>query len=282
MKILVPTDFTEISEYGLKVARDIAIKNQAEIYLVNYIQPIADDFKATGDTTLPNFEEQAFIIELTKKNSQLIHDLALKYGNEVTIKPVIEVDYFESAMEHFIKEKEIDLVVMGTSGERSYDELVFGNHTEKIIRISSCPVLSIKHYYSAFNPKSLVLAVDLETEGSVELSYFKNFAQLFDATVHFVHVVKNKKKITPELTAQLEKEAQTFGFVSYTTSIIVGSNKEETLEGFAKQKKADLIGITTRAKNGLINLFMGSLAGDLVKENETPALTMTVNMDKSN
>jgi nucleotide-binding universal stress UspA family protein len=283
MRILVPTDFSEIAEYGLQVARDIALKNNAEIYLVNYIEPIAEGgFSATGDITNNDFEAQAFLIELTKRNSQLIHDLALKYDkDQLTIKPVIEVDHFEGAIEHFIKEKKIDLVVMGTSGERSYDELIFGNHTEKVIHISSCPVLSVKQYTRKFEPRSMVLAVDLDTEGPAELSYFRDFADWFDATVHFVHAVKNQKHLTEKRKELLDKEAKAYGFKSYTATIIVNKNKEEAVAQFAREKQADLIGVTTRARNNFIKLFFGSFAEEIVKGADTPALTLTINTDKN-
>jgi nucleotide-binding universal stress UspA family protein len=284
MKILVPTDFTDISEFGLQVARDIALRNSAHIYLVNYIEPVAQGgFSATGDTMQNNdFEAQSYLIELTKRNSQLIHDLAMKYeSDKVIIKPVIEVDYFEGAMEKFIKEKEVDLVVMGTSGERSYDELIFGNHTEKIIRISNCPVLSVKNYAGKFEPASMVLAVDLDTEGPVELSYFKKFAEWFDASVHFVHVVKNQKQVTEKRKELLEQQAKAYGFKNYTTTVRPGKNKEEAVAEFAGEKKADLIGVITRSRSSFVNLFFGSFAEEIVKDSSTPALTMPANMDKN-
>lgn len=283
MKILVPTDFSEVSEYGLKVARDIALKNEAEIYLVNYIEP-ADErgFSATGDiSTRASIAAEAFIIEMTKKNSQLIHDLALKYEKDhVTIKPVIEVDYFEDAMDQYIVDKGIDLVVMGTTGERSYDELIFGNHTERVIRISHAPTLSVKSYDHKFEPRDMVLAVDLTTEGSVELAYFKRFADWFHATVHLVNVNKQKNAADQVLREKMENEAQQAGFTSYTINVINGKEKKKSLESFAAEKKADLIGVITRARSPFINLFFGSLTEKLVKETDKPTLALTVNMEK--
>lgn len=282
MKILVPTDFSDISEYGLKAARDIALSANAEIFLVNYIEPaVENNFSATGDTsTRANIEAEAFIIELTKRNSQRIHDLAKKYQNDrVIIKPVIEVDYFEDAMDQFIKEKGIDLVVMGTTGERSYEELMFGNHTERIIRVSHAPTLSIREYTRRFEPKSIALALDLSTEGQAELAYLKIFADHFDAVVHMLHVSKSK---SAEATAlkQLDEKARQAGFKQYTVNVINSKDKKSSIESFAADKHADLIGVVTRARSGFISLFFGSLTQELVKDADLSAPVLSMNMGK--
>lgn len=277
MKILVPTDFSDIAEFGLQVARDIAVKSKADIYLINYIEPLAErDFSATGDGSTTNFEEQAYMIELTKRNSQLIHNLALKYeDNDINIRPVIEVDHFENAMEHFIKEKDIDLVVMGTSGERSFDELIFGNHTERVIRISNCPVLSVKSYAKKFDPVNMVMVIDLESEEPFKFKFFKDFANLFGATIHFLYVTKNKKHATEKLKARMDTEAKAHGFVDFTIDIRVSRRKEEAVIDFAKEQNADLVGVAKKSKNSLINLFFGSFTEEIIKEEDAPVLTLT-------
>jgi nucleotide-binding universal stress UspA family protein len=170
---------------------------------------------------------------------------------------------------------------MGTSGERSYDELIFGNHTEKIIKVSSCPVLSVKNYNKRFEPKSMVLAVDLESESPIELSYFRKFAEWFNATVHFLHIVKNQKHSTPELKEQLDIAAKAYGFTNYTTAIVANKTKEDAISKYAQEKQADLIGVITRARNSFVNLFFGSVAEEIVKEANTPALTVPMNSGKN-
>lgn len=280
MKILVPTDFSEISEYGLQAARDIALRTEAEIFLVNYIEPaVENDFSASGDvSTLANIEAEAFIIELTKRNSQRIHDLAQKYQRDgTTIKPVIEVDYFEDAMDQFIKEKGIDLVVMGTSGERSYDELVFGNHTERIIRVSLAPTLSVRDYARKFEPKSIVLALDLVNEGQAGLAYINKFAGYFDAEVHLLHVTKNKNA-EAEALKKLEEKARQAGFNRYTVNVVISKDKKNEIETFAADKRADMIGVFTRGRPAVASLFFGSLTQELVKDADisTPVLSIKV------
>lgn len=281
LKILTPTDFSDISEYGLQVARDIALQIDAEIYLINYVEPPQQpSFTATGEIASKyDVEAEAFTIALTKRNSQRIHDLALKYQSDrVKIKPVIEVDSFKEAMNHFIKEKDIDLVVMGTSGETAFEEFFSGNHTEQVIRVSNCPVLSVKDYKGRFEPSSITLAIDLSTEGAEELQYFKKFAEWLKATVHFVHVGK-KEGERAKAEEKMREEAERSGFPDYTVNFIYGKSKDDLIKRFAAEQGSDLIAVTTRARSGLVNLFMGSFSEEMVKEAKPPVLALTVNME---
>ena len=42
-----------------------------------------------------------------------------------------------------ISEKEIDLVVLGTSALHGFERLVFGSTAEAVLREASCPVLTV-------------------------------------------------------------------------------------------------------------------------------------------
>jgi nucleotide-binding universal stress UspA family protein len=40
---------------------------------------------------------------------------------------------------------EADLIVLATHGRRGVSHLVFGSNAEKVVRLSPCPVLTVKH-----------------------------------------------------------------------------------------------------------------------------------------
>ena len=39
----------------------------------------------------------------------------------------------------------VDLIVLATHGRRGASHLVFGSNAEKVVRLSPCPVLTVKH-----------------------------------------------------------------------------------------------------------------------------------------
>ena len=45
----------------------------------------------------------------------------------------------------YARESEMDLIVMGTHGRTGLGHLLIGSVTERVVRKSPCPVLTVKH-----------------------------------------------------------------------------------------------------------------------------------------
>ncbi|MGK7392973.1 MAG: universal stress protein [Candidatus Cyclobacteriaceae bacterium M3_2C_046] len=280
-RILIPIDFSDISLYGLQTAIDLNQKLNGEIIILNYVEPVQDkSFSATGDAyKKEDMEAQVFMTELIRKNNQRMEDIVAKYPDS-NISYKVKVGNYSDAINDFISEERIDLVVMGTSGESTFTEFFVGNHTENIIRDANCPVLAVKNYTSSFNPGSMVLAVDLSTEGKVELVYIRELAQKLNMKVHFLHVVSSSSKVDEKHKTELEHLASGNGFSNYTVHLKADSNKEKAIQAVVNEAKADLLAVTTHARKGLSHLFSGSLSEDMVKQADVPVLVLTVNMEK--
>ena len=284
LKILVPLDLSEISLYGLNLAFNISKRIDSHIILLNYVTPPEDKtFTATGEASKKVGQEaDRFTLELAKKNKSRMEALVSEYSDnksQTKFSIRVEIDFFEDAIDDFIKANNVDLVVMGTSGESTFKEIFLGNHTEKVIRISNCPVLSVKEPVKDFNPDQMVLATDLSTESKVEIDFFKRFAGWFQSKMHILHIVSKEKDINDKLKQDLDNYAHQHQFTDYQIHIKSGSKKDAVIKNFADEIKAGLLGVTTHARSGLSNLFLGSLSEDLTKEAERPVLVLTIKME---
>ena len=281
-KILVPLDLTDISEFGLQLAAHISNHIDVEIIMLNYVNPPTEGgFSSIGDITSEAelAEDHAFLAATVKKNKQNMEELISKYAahNKAQFKPVLQIGKFEN-INDYIKTNRIDLVVMGTSGESTFSEFFLGNHTEQVIRVSECPVLSVKQPVEKFEPSEMVMATDLHTGNDIEVNYFRELASWFNSKVHLLHVVKDEKQATIEKENEVDQYAKNHGLTNFASHVLSG-DKEEVIKYFVRSHKIGMIGITTRAKGGLNNLFFGSLSEDLVKELDIPVLVLTVNME---
>jgi nucleotide-binding universal stress UspA family protein len=151
-RILVPTDFSEQAENALKVAAQLAKKNESEIYVLNSLE-LPTHLSSSGDNgAMP---ESLFFIKLAEKyfeellkkpylDGLLIHEAIIGHGE--VYKDVNEV----------VKEKNIDLVIMGSQGTNGFMELFIGSNTEKVVRTSEIPVLVIKNNHEDFKTDNFV------------------------------------------------------------------------------------------------------------------------------
>jgi len=137
-KILVPTDFSEGSEPAVQYAAMMARVLKAHVCLVHVIQPYA--------------------YAMTETFNVVDHYSALKAIAEPMLDQVrkglqkagltVETDLLSGVAHREILEKArrtgADLIVMGTHGRSGVDHLLLGSVAEKVVRLSPCPVLTIR------------------------------------------------------------------------------------------------------------------------------------------
>ncbi|MCF8234745.1 MAG: universal stress protein [Bacteroidales bacterium] len=274
-RIVTPTDFSKLSDYGLLMALQIAKKLNAEIFLLNIIYPPqGTTFSAYGDVNkLPRNEQDRFTVELVRKNLQRMEALQEKYKSySIKMEPGIEFGNLKNGIDQFIVNNDIDLVVMGANSSQNFVEHFVGNNTEKVIRVSKCPVITTKREIKSFEPKNLVIPLDVDNELFEGLEKIVEFGEEVNGKMHLLHIL-NSSGLTTEVSLQrLEKVAKDYRIKDYTLNTIDEKNAVQGVNGFAKRIKADMIAMITHGRKGLKNLIFGSMAEELIKENEIPML----------
>lgn len=279
-KILVPTDFSEDSINGLDIAIKIAEITESEIYLINTIDPpTSGSFSATGDVFQKGDEEAAlYMAQLTRANRIRLQKLVDTHATaDISITPAIVTENLQEGVTNFIARHNIDLIVMGTSGQRTFSEYFVGNNTEQIIRISDCPVLAVRKSTPDFKVENIVMATDLDTKALEGITHIKKFASNFQAALHVLHVITSEEDSPAEVYSNLESFAGRHHLANYSLNMVHNSDEEEGIMQFAREKNADLIAVITHGRTGLANLVLGSVTEELVKEANIPVIS--VNMD---
>ena len=142
--ILVTTDLSEHSRVAFPIARKIAEATQAKLHLLalkeNLLQtamiysmdvPICPD---------PSIEERMH----ARLASQLEEIRTTAFGNLKPESHLLEATgpiHYEILQ--FAASKAIDLIVMATHGRSGISRLLIGSVTERVVRESACPVLTV-------------------------------------------------------------------------------------------------------------------------------------------
>jgi nucleotide-binding universal stress UspA family protein len=145
-KILLPTDGSLNAQRAGNHALWIADKNNAEIVVlnvidVNYLQPsYLPSFKKNLDNCLRDEGNKA--LQSFKKD--VLESQCQGFCKNIKFTTMIKEGKPYLMILKTIKEKNIDLVIMGASGIHGVDQFILGNVTERVLREAKTPILVVR------------------------------------------------------------------------------------------------------------------------------------------
>lgn len=270
-RILVPTDFSEHAEDALKVAAQIAKKNDSEIILLHMLElPHQSNDAILGGISIP--ETMLFM----KKANETLDEVASKpYLDGIAVTEVVKMDKPIHGITQISKDYDVDLIVMGSHGSTGIEELLIGSNTEKVVRNSEIPVLVIKNNITDFNASNIVFASDFSDEAKKPFEKLLNFTKLFDSKLHLVTIcTPNSFKPTHVSEKAMTDFISQFNISNYTTQIYNDTNIEKGIINFSNKINADLIGMCTHGRTGFAHFFNGSISEGLVNHAVRPVITL--------
>jgi len=146
-KILCPVDFSEFTDEILVYAVNIANRFNSELHLIhvipnlNYFTPYESFLTPENLVAI----ERNIEGEVGKDFDKITKKLNLPF------KRIVKTGVTFVEIIDYIKQQEIDLVVMGTHGRSGIEHILIGSVAEKVVRKSPCPVLTVRPRGKAFS-----------------------------------------------------------------------------------------------------------------------------------
>ncbi|MGH9392036.1 MAG: universal stress protein [Vicinamibacteria bacterium] len=139
-KILCPVDFSESSDRALDYALALAKRHGGHVAVMHVLPTVLADPDLYPYLTEPVLASGEARDQAYRRLGDFVHRaLADGIGAEVILE---DGDVVEEVLKT-AKRLESDLVVMGTQGRRGFRRLLLGSVTERVLRLSEAPVLSI-------------------------------------------------------------------------------------------------------------------------------------------
>lgn len=274
--ILVPVDFSDYSEYALKVAASIAKDEKAYIIALHML-----DLQTAlmNESESYQLERTAFMLELAKKRFKKFLDK--DYLKGIKVSPMVKHFKIFSEINEIVEQENADLIVMGSHGATGFKELFLGSNTEKVIRFSEVPVLIIKNELQDFEFSNIVYATDLSKESVGAYIRMKSIVEDFGGKMKVVHV--NTPYDNFRTSSEMDAEANEFFTTAEGNSeslkdvaFVCDRTVEKGILSYANSSGADLIAVSTHARKGLSHVFRGSLSEDIANHASLPILTVKI------
>ena len=192
--ILFATDFSPAADAAAPFAIQTARSYGAKVYGVHV--NALNDYAAVAPEAwtvmveAPEKEAKGQIQRLNEQLHGMEHEVVIGQGN------------ITETIANMIKEKEIDLVVVGTRGRTKLGKALLGSLAEQILRQAPCPVLTVGPHVTmelAREPKvrEILYATDLAAEFPAAAPYAISLAQENQAHLILLHVIENRKTGEP-------------------------------------------------------------------------------------
>ena len=184
--IFFPTDFSENAVRALPFAAEIALKTDAKLTLFHATQEsmdMAPDFEKSRDQVIDDSSDQF---------SELLNTLEKGHYNDLEVTTVIQDGQPVTTLLNQIKERSVDLIVMGTKGITGDRSAIFGSVSSTVIQKSTIPVLAIPTDSNLDNFKNIIFTSNYKAGDLTALSNTIDLAKLFDSSVDVLHVSDQK------------------------------------------------------------------------------------------
>ncbi len=142
-RILVPTDFSKSSDNALTYAVAFAEKFAASLHLLHVVQDLAlfiPEAIMAAPPLAPPVEQ--FLAAARAALDRAIQGLS-RPG--LTIRPEVAEGVPAEEILRLARERDVDLIVMGTHGHTGLAHVLMGSIAEKVVRRAPCPVLTVRH-----------------------------------------------------------------------------------------------------------------------------------------
>ena len=272
-KILIPIDFSEISKWAIKHAASIAKVNNGELILlhVQKKRDLVDIFMPALDLKDPS-KVEIFLRDKLERMAERIRN-----EHKVKVSIMVSIGNITTEIVNVAEENGVGLIVMGTQGGDSTNDLFLGSNSYRVLTKSSVPVMTIRSDAPKSGYSNIVLPIDSSDHSRQKVNYALQIADKFGARLFVIGLLgtheRNYEYKMNVILPQIKKMADTKK-LKCTTEIEQTINRAEKTLLYAKKVEADLIIIMSDQRAEFSSWILGSYAHQLINNSHIPVLSI--------
>lgn len=147
-KILCPTDFSNPSFEAMNVATELAMHFSSDLIVIHVVAPIPVIATEYTSSAAFNVQEYQQLMEASSMKT-LEEQIEKRIPKGVSVRSMLSLGDPANQIVHTAEDEQVDLIVIATRGQTGLKRLVFGSVAEKVVRLASRPVLSIREPHTA-------------------------------------------------------------------------------------------------------------------------------------
>lgn len=262
--ILFPTDFSLNSEHAIRYGLNMFKGQDVSFILLNtYVDP------SIGANMTYVFEDQMKSISQTMLNK--VHEsLIEEFGDQVKGMTLLsQYGDLPYALRPIMKERDVDLIIMGASGSSGPNISIFGSNAFATMKNATCPVLTIPLQAPISIPERIGLASETQLIGDEDiLDPLLELARMHSSSIMGIQV---KKKTADALVNDDESE------IGNERLPYINLDIEDPLQGIElaiSEHRIELLSIIIPERSLLDRIFHRSVSKQIAREIAIPILSL--------
>lgn len=279
--ILVPVDDGDGADAAIRHARDIAERFDSTVRVLFVADTNRDSVTTVGTQVVDTLE---------REGERIVEDAASEFREAgldcrtdvVQGKPAGTIA--EYADEH------ADLVVMPTHGRTGLSRYLLGSVTEKTVRLSSVPVVTVRmdEARTPFPYEDVLVATDGSDAANAAAGLGADLAAAVGATLHVLSVVESGslgfdvrselsdaqlREAAEDAVSAVSERADEAGVESVVERVETGSAAEE-IGSYVDSEGVDLVAMGSTGRGGTDRILLGGVTEKVLRSSPVPVLTV--------
>lgn len=274
--ILIPTDFSENSQNAVKYALDYFADIPVDFYILHVSlnnpsvkeqrSEVLSESSGEGVSQYnPSMQLESDIenYKLLSKNS--MHNFYPLHENEVLVE----------AIRSQIKQKEIDLLLMGTKGDSALCTGEMGSNTYEVITKVKCPIMVIPEHAYFNGIKNIAFATDYNSiYRNKVMSTLTEALYLHNAPLRVLHIKSKNAQLT---ASQIDNRGFLHYFLKDTRHsfhLLEITNLESGIQNFVDTWEISMVAIAAKNLNFIQKLMLRPSIKTINYHTEVPFLVL--------
>lgn len=274
-RVLIPTDFSDCANHASNIGLELAKKLNAEVSFLHLTNTPVDWSKLSleKETLYPDTKAA---IGNAKDELLKLERRAEKNGVEANSLLLFNQGIEE--IQNYISKEKYCLVVMGTHGEKGMQKLM-GSNTQRVLRKSPSPVLSVKQSDRQLPIKKVGIASDFREENQKSFTEILELVKKLELQIDLVYIntpytFMESNQIDEAMDAFLSDQKD----VEINRCVYNAKSEERGIGMYIKSEKPDMIATITHNHSSLGKIFSPGVTENVINHFDLPVLS--INMER--
>lgn len=276
--ILLPTDFSENSWNAIAYAINMYTNEVCNFYLLN-VNRISNTVISDIPYTPYNDVIDTTLLKPSKlKLKKFTERIATEFPKNRKHKfyTLVDYNYFIDSIRKHVKEKDIDLIIMGTKGASGLKKLLIGSNAGEVITKVSCSTLIVPENATYTAIKEIAFPTDyiLSYKTNVLHSIVNILKKETAAALRILHIAQKGAGLS--LDQQNNKEVLEDLFANYKHSFhsLSNSKVEDAIQCFVESRNIDMMAMVAKNLNYFQQILFHSKVEKISYHTNVPFLVL--------